>query len=281
MAVTYPLRGANATVNSWGTGGNFYATLLAQMKPASMRFEFMNDGQDTTGIGEFAHSEIPGLIGGQFTIGGFAGSSPYLGVYSSIAASGGTAPYIVDVQSINISIRSGVVDATTGSSGSPATYTVPMPSGAFSGLATWTCLVDQNTALIRPDPRGATLNNLVFTYGSGQTLAFATANIKRLSVEAVRGNKQIVRYQAASVGAITPAGSLLGSTAFSNSAPFPLWSGAAGSTQGAMVAYLNGAADRTITLADSFATSIAINSTPAAPVGVVVEGVSVGTVTLA
>lgn len=280
MAVTYPLRGANATVQSWGSA-NFYSTLLAAMKPASMRFQFVNDGPDTTGIGEFAHSEIPGLIGGSFTIGGFAGSTPYLGVYASIAASGGTTPYLSDVQSITLTLASRVDDATTGSAGSPATYTSPMPSGAFMATATWRCLVDQNTALVKPDVRGATLNNLVFTYGSSQTLAFATGNIKRLNVEVVRSQKQLVTYQATSVGTITPAGSLLGSTAFSNSAPFPLWSGAAGSTQGAMVAYLNGAADRTITLADSFATSITINATPAAPVGVEVSGVSVGTITIA
>lgn len=282
MAVTYPLRGANATINSWGST-NFYSNLKTNITPASMAFNVQNNGVNVTGIGEFPISEIPGLISADATIGGFAGASPYLGVYASSSASGGTtAPYMVDIQSLNLTLRClGVDDITTGSSGSPATYMSFMPVGGFQATATWTALVDQNTPLLLPDIRTNTLNNIVFTYGNGQTLTFATGNIRTLGVRIARNSKQIVTYQANSVGAVTPAGinSLLGTTAFDSSNPFPLWSGPAGSTQGALTAYMH-STPRSIAFADSFVTAISISATPGAPVGVECQVQASGAITL-
>lgn len=280
MSLTYPLRGANATINSWGST-NFYSNLKAALTPARMSFNVQNNMQDITGIGAYAQSSIPGLISATATVSGFADSSPYLGVYVSATASGGTtAPYIVDILSLNLTLEClGVEDITTGSSGSPATYMSFMPAGGFRAIATWRCLVDQNTPLVLPDIRTNTLNNLVFTYGSSQTLAFATGNISTLGIEVVRGQKQIATYQAMSVGTVTPAGSLLGSKAFDSSAPFPLWSGPAGSTQGALTAYMV-STPRSIAFADSFTRSISINAAPGAPVAVDCQVQASGAITL-
>lgn len=287
MAVTYPLRGLNASVQSWGTGSNFYANLLTSMVPASASYTINNDGQDTTGIGSFPLSEIPGLLSATVRIGGYAMATPALGVYASVASSGGTvAPYTVDVQSLTIALATtGVNETTIGSSGSPATYRSFMPDG-FQAKATWKCMVDQNTPLVLPDLRtNTTLNQLVFTYVSGGTVTMPTTNIRVMDVQASRPGKQMVTYSCNSSGPVATAGGILGTNSSSpglgsSGNPFPLWS-LGSSAVGALVLYHIAAGARSITFADSWIKSLTINAQSiGAPVGVECDIQPTGSITI-
>lgn len=284
--MAFPLRGINATVASWGSA-NIYATILAAITPASARYTINNNGQDVTGIGAFPLSEIAGLVSANVTIGGYAGSSPYLGVYGSIAAggspSGASTPYVTSPQSLSITLRTtGVHDITTGSSGSPATYMSFMPDG-FQASARWTALVDSSTALSAPDLRSTvTYNQLAFTYASGGTVTFPACNIRTVDVQLVRGNKQLVTYQANSIGGISAAGGIFGTQASwgTSTNPFPLWNLGSG-TPGALTLQLYSVGPKSIAFADSFLTSMTITATPNAPVGVECQIQPTGTITLA
>lgn len=276
----------NATVSSWGSA-NIYATILAAITPASARYTITNNGQDVTGIGAFAMSQIAGLISADVTIGGYAGSAPYLGVYGSIAAggspSGASTPYVTSPQSLSITLRTtGVHDITTGSSGSPATYMSFMPDG-FQASARWTSLVDSSTALSAPDTRATTTyNQLAFTYANGGTVTFPACNIKTVDVQLVRGNKQLVTYQADSNGSISAAGGIFGTQAAwgASTNPFPLWNLGSG-TPGALTLQLYSVGPKSVAFADSFLKSMTITAAPASPVGIECSVQPTGVITLA
>jgi len=271
--VSFPLLGRNATVNSWGST-NLYSTILAAITPASARYTLRNNGQNITGIGSFAMSQIAGLCSADVTIGGYAGSAPYLGVYGSVAAggspSGASTPYVTSPQSLTITLETtGVHDITTGSTGSPATYMSFMPDG-FQARASWTALVDSSTALSGPDLRTTTTyNQLAFTYANGGTVTFPACNIQTTDVQLVRGNKQLVTYQAESNGGISASGGIFGTQASwgTSTNPFPL-SSLGGSAAGALVLYLISGGAKSISFADSFIRSMSITATPSAPVAV-------------
>jgi len=271
--MSFPLRGMNATVSAFGSA-NIYSTILAAITPASARYTLRNNGQDITGIGSFAMSQIAGLCSADVTIGGYAGSAPYLGVYGSIAAggspSGASTPYVTSPQSLSITLATtGIHDITTGSSGSPATYMSFMPDG-FQATARWTALVDSSTALSGPDLRSTTTyNQLAFTYANGGTITFPACNIKQVDVSLVRGNKQLVTYQAESNGGISAAGGIFGTQASwgTSTNPFPLWNLGSG-TPGALTLQLYSVGPKSIAFSDSFIRSMTITAAPSSPVAV-------------
>lgn len=266
--MSYPVIGANATVGSWGSA-NQNATILSNIIPASARYSLSNNGQDITGLGAFAVSEMPGLHSAGVTIGGLAGASATLGTSIQVAYSGGTvAPYALSMQSLSLVMRTPTVhDITAGSSGSPATFMSFRPD-IFQCAARFTALVDSGTPITLPDTYGNTLNSAVFTYMSGGTLTL-TGHVRTLEQTAIKGGKQLVTYGIGSVGTVVSAGGLFGVHTFggTNNAD-PLWS-AGGAATGALVLNMLGAGTRKITFTDSFWTSIAINATaPGQAVGV-------------
>lgn len=283
--MSYVLIGSNATVNTWGSA-NFYSALLALITPASARVSISNNGQDITAIGASAMSEIAGLVSATCTIGGFAGIGggavvPGLGNSCSVSFSGGTvAPYAINLQTLDISLRTVAVhDITTGSSGSPATFMSFRPD-IIQASARFTALVDSSTGLKLPDiSSSAALNQAVFTYLPSSTITFAKANVRTLDVQAVRGNKQLVTYGMNSVGSVTSAGGVFGTNTFGDDNVDPLWS-QGGSAVGAMDLYLISGGAKKVAFADSFWTGIDIRAAPNSPVGIEIRVQPTGTITL-
>lgn len=270
MATTYPLNGANATINSLGSS-NFYSRYLAAIRGASARFSETNDNPDVTGLGSNCVQSIPGLYSGNLTIGGYAGSTPYIGNVCGLSFGVGTM-YAVDIQSFNITLSSvGVSEITKFNSGSPPVVRDFMP-GIFACSASWVCMVDANTPLTAPNRYGDTLQTPVFTYGNSATLTFNAngAIVRSLGLTVNRGaQKQIVQYSLQSVSTVQASGGLFSGGENFGSAPnlsFP-WSQGGATKLGVGNLYLLGSGTRKIDWVDAFATQVRIAMPgPGAPV---------------
>ena len=273
--MSYPLISANATVTSWGST-NFYSTVLAAITPNSARINITNDDQEVTGIGAFASVMIPGLKSANVTLGGYAGSPVYLGNAGSITSTGTPNGYVTTVQSWEWVARTPTVHDITPFGGTP-TWKTFRPD-IFTSSLRYTALVDSSTSLAPAPDAGGGLQTVTLTYVSGGTIAM-TGLIKQIGVTAVRGNKQLVTYQLDGSSTVTTAGGIFGTyTMGGANNTHPLWS-AGGSAAGAMVVTL--LTGKTISLADSFYTSMRVSCAPSAPVAVEFNVQATGAVTIA
>lgn len=251
--MAFPVTGAEGTVTSLGTGGNFYATLLSRMKPNNAKISIRADQVTTTGIGGAADTFTPGLRSWDMTIAGHAFATPIIGNQAVVAFSSGG--YTVNVESFVLDIAAQALEYTslnTAAGGSAPTWKAFRPSQS-NWSATVNARVDSTTAVVLPGAAGSSGATVTFTY-QDNTIGEAcsgTAFIESVEVGATVGSITSVSMKLRGTGVLTPAGdgSPLGTTAFG----VPLWS-EGGSAVGAVVfaAYTG----RTYTGADSFWKSI-------------------------
>lgn len=273
--MAYNLIGANAVVTSWGST-NFYSTCLAAITPNSARITITNDDQEVTGIGAFASVMIPGLKSANVVLGGYAGSSPYLGNAGAITSTGTPNGYVTTVQSWEWIARTPTVHDITPFGGTP-TWKTFRPD-IFTSSLRYTALVDSSTSLAPAPDAGGGLQTVTLTYVSGGTIAMSGL-IRQIGVTAARGNKQLVTYQLDGSSTVTTAGGIFGSfTMGGANNTHPLWS-AGGSAAGAMVVTLG--TGKTISLADSFYTNMRVSCAPSAPVAVEFNVQATGAVSIA
>lgn len=263
--MAYSLAGQNATVASWGSA-NQYSTILAAIDPASARVSLVNNGVDITALGEQFVTELPGLTSGTAVIGGYAGSTAYLGNVCGVSNSAGATTYQTHCRSIEITLGTTQVhDITEFNSGTPPTVMAYRPD-IFAASARWTCLVDTDTAIAKPSIYGDTLPTLVFTYGTSATLTMSGA-VRTMNVQLVTKSMQLVTYAMNSSSTVVSSGGIFGTYTFGgtlNNAP--LWS-AGGAAAGAIQFNMISGGARKVTAADSFYRSMTIRAVPAAPVG--------------
>lgn len=260
--MSYPLIGANATINSWGSG-NFNSTLLAWLTNASANIQLVNNGVDITGLGSLVRNEIPGMISANATLGGYvratSGGTPFLATAGGLAAVSGLYT-AASIQSFAISLRTDTVtDMTAFNSATPPAAMLFRP-GIFMASARYTAMVDSSTALTAPSRPGDALPTAVFTIGPSSTLTMTSANVRVVSAVLQRGGqKQLVTYQMNSTTTVGASGGPFGTRTFgSTNNADPFWS-AGGAATGALDAYMITGGAQKIGFADSFWTSIDIN----------------------
>lgn len=274
----YPTTGLQGSIASWGTGGNFYATLLARMTSAAATISLTNEPVDVGGLGVQAAVMRAGLSSATVEITGFLDATPRLGNVGLIAFSAGG--YTQHLRGYELEIRTlQTHDITTlvGPSGAPE-WRAMRPDG-HGWSASVEAIADSGTAGPLPLTPTGTNATVTMTYLDQTTDAsFAGSGFISSSRQQVqRGQLNTIEYTVTGAGALTPAGttSPFGTTALST----PLWS-EGGSAAGPMViATLTGS--RTYTLADSFWTRLRLGVRVGEPVSIGLTVQATGAVTVA
>lgn len=251
----YALRSFEGAVTSWGST-NFYSVLLAAIRPASCKVTIANPAVDVTGFTSSSRQVTRGIASATVDISGYVFATPRLGTQGLVTFSSSTNTYVQFADEWDLELSWPEHDITQ-FSGAP-TWRSFMPGGPMTAKGRFRARPVSDTALENPFIVGtpAADPTLTLRYGDSatdETLA-GTALVTSLGVSLSPGDPQFAEYEFEIDGAITPAGtgSLFGTTALGDCP----WS-QGGSAAGAMVISTKETSTvKTISLADSFVTSI-------------------------
>lgn len=221
------------SISTWGTGGNFYATLLSRLTKIGATLNVTNEAQDATGLDVESLVHIAGLANWNIELEALAFSTPRMGSIGTVAVSGG---YVTHVREWEVTFESTQVHditplGTAPPSTGPTWQTFRPDAVRITGRVV--CLADSATA--------AALTHVVtdsavsITVGYGQDVADDTVSgngfVTQLGAVVRRGDLNQYTYSFVGSGPWTPAGtnSIFGATAFG----IPLWS-QGGSAAGAI-----------------------------------------------
>lgn len=260
--MAYPTVGSEGSLVSWGSA-NFYATLLSRMVTNQANVSIQVDGEEVTGLDVEHAVRLPGLKSATVSINATLFATPKLGNVGNVAYSSGG--YVLHLSGWELNLKNRYlhdITATAGPAAAPTWRSFRPDSHEWD--ATLTTKADSGTAPVLPHAPTDSLPTITFTYGDEATDdTFAGVGmIQQFAPSVQRGSPNTFTYRLMSSGALTPAGttSPFGSSAFNT----PLWS-AGGAAAGAMViATLTGS--RTITITDSFWTSLNIKCEVGRPV---------------
>lgn len=268
--MSYWTIGEEGTV-AW-TGLSFYSNLIGAMNPARATIRIGNEVQDVTGLNALAAVNIPGLKSSVITIGGFAGSTPYLGNAGNIAYSAGG--YAVDVFSAQFNARCKAVHDITKLGATP-TWRSFRP-GIFSCSSRYSCGVDSATALVMPPDAAAALPTITHTYKSGATIAVAGV-LNELGAGPVVNQKNTVDYGIAGSSTAVCAGGIFGTYTF-GAQQDPVWSGPTATLAPIVITTSSG---KTLTVPDAFWSTLSVRWAVGSPVYVEMTAVGSGAVVAA
>lgn len=277
----YPLRSFEGAVTSWGSA-NFYSVLLAALRPNTCRVTISNPGMDVTGFTSSSKQVMVGLASATVEISAFAFATPRLGTQGLVTFNPTTNTYVQFASEWDLEMSWPEHDITE-FSGAPAWRSF-MPGGPMEARGRFMARPVNDTALANPFVTGtpASLPTLALRYGDSatdETLTLAGAIVTQLGVSLAPGDAQMAEYEFECDGAVTPAGtgSLFGTTALGP----VVWS-EGGSAAGAMVISTKETSTvKTISLADSFATRIAMSVKVGEPTRVDITVRATGAVTMA
>lgn len=277
----YPLRSFEGAVTSWGST-NFYSTLLAAIRPASCRVTISAPGVPVTGYTAASQQIIRNLGEVTVEISAFAFATPRMGTQGLVTFSPTTGTYITHADEWDWEISWPEHDITE-FNGTAPTWRSFMPGGPAVNRGRFRARPTSDTALTNPFIIGTPASDptLTLRYGDSatdETLA-GTASVTQLAVSQAMGEPQYAEYQFEFDGDVTPAGtgSLFGTTAL-GACP---WS-AGGSAAGALVISTKDTSTvKTISLADSFVTRIAMSVKVGEPTRIDLSVRGTGAVTMA
>ncbi len=248
----YPLTGSEGTVVSWGTGGNYYANLLAAVSGFAFSPRVNGEDIDITEYNTYQYSVLSGLSSWDATLEAYGFATPRLGNVGTLTwSSGGYSAHVYEWEwTIESEQTHDITELANSPSSGPVWRSFRPDSTKVSGR--FRARADSATALVVPHQPGTALPTLTLVYGDSATddSLSGAARIQQVSAAVRRGSLTEVEFSFTGSGAWTPAGtnSIFGSTAFTG----PLWS-EGGSAVGALVVDTKSSATRkTLTGADSF-----------------------------
>lgn len=277
--MAYRTRGVQGSVTSWGTGGNFYATLLSRIKPASISADISNPEQNITGLGEGTQSFIAGLGEATAEIQGFAFATPRLANQAAFAISSG---YALHVDEWTLTLEAPLAECTpirTSGTSPTLQWREYCPSDAITWSVTANAGIDDATAISLPTLTTGSAATMTLTYGDDTTDNTLTGSAFLVGVnpQIARGALNRVSLSYRGTGSLTAAGtnSIFGAFTFSS---VPLWS-EGGTAQGQLV--FTAAPGRTYTCADTIWERITVTARMGQPIAVTIGVRVTGAVTVA
>lgn len=253
------------------TGLTFYSNLIGAITPARAQIRISNEVQNVTGLNALAAINIPGLKSSAITIGGYAGTTPYIGNVGNVAYVGG---YVIDAFSAFFNAKCSRVDDIT-KLGSTPTWRSFRP-GIFSCDMGYNVGVDSTTPLVLPPDAAASPALLTLTYKSGGTVAVSGVT-NQLGAGPSVGQKNTATYGITGSSTAVCAGGIFGTYTF-GAQQDPVWSGPTGTLAPMVITLSTG---RTVTVPDAFWSSIAVRWSVGAPVYVEMTAVGSGPVVMA
>lgn len=268
----YRVRASAGRVNSWGTGSNFNATILARCRP--MRYELTEVGEEveTTAMNGTAGDFLPGLKSWTVDVETYALATPVHGSVGLVELTSGTTAFVEHIDSWSLNWKSSQVhrmtDLRTATGGTlPEWHTFQPDYSVWT--CQWTAYADSANALKLAHSYKTNLASsdtrptVKFTYGNGVTPESLSGKVQVVGVRlgARRGELQPVTITGRGVGDLTPAGtaSVFGTTALG----VPLWSQGSTATGAIVLDSLTGS--RTLTGEDSFLAEMTVSAGMDAP----------------